>query len=53
MTFAGHAFKLFAQKEIIVELQSLPSFNAHDFEDKSLLAEKCHELVSAKYDNII
>lgn len=53
MTFLDHAFRLFSHKKIIVELNVLPSISAMDFSDKKALADKCHELIDAEYNNII
>jgi 1-acyl-sn-glycerol-3-phosphate acyltransferase len=53
MSFLDHAFKLFSCKKIMVELNVLPSISAKDFADKNALADKCFELVSGQYENII
>lgn len=53
MTFFAHAVELFAEKNMIVELTVLDPFLAEETADKTLLAEKCHQLVSSHYHNII
>ncbi len=53
MTFFSHAVKLFSHKKMLVELTVLPAISAHDFADKVELSEKCYEIVSSHYTNII
>ncbi len=52
MTFFSHAFKLFAHKKMTVELKVLPAFYANHYSDKTLLSEKCYELIEAEYKKI-
>jgi 1-acyl-sn-glycerol-3-phosphate acyltransferase len=53
MAFLSHVLKLFAQKNIIVELTALPGINSLHFDDKVELSEKCYELVNSQYKNIV
>lgn len=50
--FLNHILKLFAQKNIVVELIALPVQKAHEFPGKVELAGKCHELIKSHYHAI-
>jgi 1-acyl-sn-glycerol-3-phosphate acyltransferase len=53
MTFFSHAIKLFSHKKLLVELKVLPSFKASDFPEKGDLADRCHEIISEQYVEIV
>jgi 1-acyl-sn-glycerol-3-phosphate acyltransferase len=50
--FITHVIKLFAHKNILVEMNIFPDFSASNYKDKLEISDKCHELLSSKYRKI-
>lgn len=51
--FIVHALKLFRQKNIILEISVLPAIQARSDSDKLELSEKCQQMISAEYKQVV